>query len=198
VVESSLPVSAPPPLAAGVSQTERSKEKVPMTPEQAKFAAQLYIQGLENEYQITKKVIAAIPEGKKDYRPDPNARTAFELASHLASVDVWFLNGVCKGDLTPEGDRKFKSVAEVVAYYDKEFPAALAKVKALSGEKLAQPLAAFGAFNYPTMVYLAFTNDHSIHQRGQLAAYLRPMGSKVPNIYGGSFDEPMQIPASAH
>ena len=27
--------------------------------------------------------------------------------------------------------------------------------------------------------------------RGQLAAYLRGMGSKVPAIYGGSADEPM-------
>jgi hypothetical protein len=24
------------------------------------------------------------------------------------------------------------------------------------------------------------------------------MGAKVPNIYGGSFDEPMQMPAGAH
>jgi hypothetical protein len=28
--------------------------------------------------------------------------------------------------------------------------------------------------------------------RGQLAAYLRAMGSKVPAIYGGSADEPMK------
>jgi uncharacterized damage-inducible protein DinB len=169
-----------------------------MTPEQAKFTAQFFVQGLENEYGITKRVIAAIPETKKDYRPDPNARTAFELASHLASTEVWFLNAIAKGDLTPEDDKKFKSVAEIVAYYDKEFPAALAKIKALPAEKLAQPLAAFGVFNYPTAVYLAFTNNHSIHHRGQLATYLRPMGSKVPNIYGGSFDEPMQMPAGAH
>ncbi len=169
-----------------------------MTPEQAKFTAQLFVQGLENEYGITKRVIAAIPEAKKDYRPDPHARTAFELAAHLASADVWFLNGIVKGDLTPEPDRQFKSVAEIVAYYDKEFSAALAKIKAMPAEKLAQPLPAFGMFNLPAAAYLAFTNNHSIHHRGQLAAYLRPMGSKVPNIYGGSFDEPMQMPAGAH
>ena len=29
------------------------------------------------------------------------------------------------------------------------------------------------------------------------ATYLRPMGSKVPQIYGGSYDEPLQPPASA-
>ena len=169
-----------------------------MTPEQAKLTAQLFVQGLENEFGITKRVIAAIPEAKKDYRPDPNARTAFELAAHLASADVWFLNGIAKGDLTPEGDKKFKSVAEIVAYYEKEFPAALQKIKAMPAEKLAQALPAFGMFNFPAVVYLSFTNNHSIHHRGYLAAYLRPMGSKVPNIYGGSFDEPMEMPAGAH
>jgi uncharacterized damage-inducible protein DinB len=38
---------------------------------------------------------------------------------------------------------------------------------------------------------LGMASNHSIHHRGQLASYLRPMGSKVPSIYGGSADEPM-------
>ena len=29
---------------------------------------------------------------------------------------------------------------------------------------------------------------HGIHHRGQLAVYLRPMGAKVPSIYGESYD----------
>ena len=33
----------------------------------------------------------------------------------------------------------------------------------------------------------------SVHHRGQLSTYLRPMGSKVPSIYGGSADEPVQM-----
>jgi len=42
----------------------------------------------------------------------------------------------------------------------------------------------------PAVNYLTFVEKHSIHHRGQLATYLRPMGSKVPDIYGGSADEP--------
>ena len=33
---------------------------------------------------------------------------------------------------------------------------------------------------------------HGVHHRGQLSGYLRPMGGKVPAIYGGSADEPFQ------
>jgi uncharacterized damage-inducible protein DinB len=168
-----------------------------MNPEQATFTAQLFVQGLEREYAITRRVLAAVPEHKKDYRPDADARTAFSLASHIASSEVWFLNGIVKGEFVREGEKKFGSVAEIVAYYDKEFPAALAKVKALPPDKLAKVMPAFGMFNLPAAAYLAFVNNHSIHHRGQLAVYLRPMGSKVPNIYGGSFDEPMQMPAGA-
>jgi uncharacterized damage-inducible protein DinB len=169
-----------------------------MTPEQAKFAAQLFAQGLENEFGITKRVIAAIPEAKKSYRPDEHARTAAELAAHLASVDVWFLHGIANGEFAPEDDRKFGSIADIVQYYDKEFPAALAKVKALPGEKLARAIPFMGVFNLPAAAYLSFVNNHSIHHRAQLATYLRPMGSKVPSIYGGSYDEPFEMPAAAH
>jgi uncharacterized damage-inducible protein DinB len=48
----------------------------------------------------------------------------------------------------------------------------------------------FGLFKWPAVSYLGFGNNHSIHHRGQLAAYIRSMGGKVPAIYGGSADEP--------
>jgi uncharacterized damage-inducible protein DinB len=38
---------------------------------------------------------------------------------------------------------------------------------------------------------------HSVHHRGQLSSYLRPMGAKVPAIYGGSGDEPMAVNAKS-
>jgi len=168
-----------------------------MNPEQAAFLAQVLVQGLEREYETTKKVIAAVPEGKKDYCPDPNARSAFDLASHIATSEVWFLDGITNGEFRNGEPPKFNSVAELLAFYEKEFPAGIAKVKALPGDKLVQMIQAFGVFNLPAVAYLGFMNSHSIHHRGQLAVYLRPMGSKVPSIYGGSYDEPMQMPASA-
>ncbi|HXZ20219.1 MAG TPA: DinB family protein [Candidatus Acidoferrales bacterium] len=168
-----------------------------MTPEQAKFAATLYLSGVENEFPITMKVLAAVPEAKKGYKPDEHARTAAELAAHLASSDFWFLNGVVNGDFTPQPDKTFGSIAEIVKYYEHEIPAAIAKIKAMPAEKLAQPVAFFGAFNYPVVLYLGFANHHSVHHRAQLSTYLRPMGAKVPSIYGGSYDEPFQAPAAA-
>ena len=168
-----------------------------MTPEQAKFAASLYIQSLEAEFPVTCKVLAAVPEAKKSYKTDEHARTAGDVAAHIASSDVWFLNGVIKGDFTPEDDKKFGTIAEIVKYYEREFPAAIAKIKALPGDALAKTIPFFGMFNLPNAAYLGFANSHSIHHRAQLSVYLRPMGAKVPSIYGGSFDHPFEMPAGA-
>jgi uncharacterized damage-inducible protein DinB len=41
----------------------------------------------------------------------------------------------------------------------------------------------------PASAFLWMVHFDSIHHRGQLTTYLRPMGSKVPAIYGPSADE---------
>jgi uncharacterized damage-inducible protein DinB len=167
------------------------------TPEFALGYRALMLDGLAGEIEITKRVLAAVPEGKRDYRPDPNARTAWELAWHMANSDVQFLDAIAdlKFDMPPpQPTDKPKTVAELVAWYDRHMKRGLDRVRALSPEQLLTPVQFF-TFNFPAAFYLGFLNNHSIHHRGELATYLRPMGSKVPSIYGGSFDEPMQAAA---
>ena len=160
----------------------------------------MMLDGLAREVETTKRVLAAVPESKcDDYRPDPHARNGRELAWHIANSDIQFLDGIA--DLkfsmdTPEGGDKPKTIAEIVAWYDSNFKRAADRVRALSPEQLMTPIDFYGVFNLPAAFYLGFLNNHSIHHRGELATYLRPMGSKVPNIYGGSYDEPWQ-PAQA-
>lgn len=169
-----------------------------ITPEVAAGYREIMLQGFTNEIEVTKKVIAAIPDDKRDYRPDPNARTAWELAWHLANTDVQFLNGIADLQFTmanPEEKDKPKTAAELVAWYDRNCTQGIARVRALTPQQLVTSVDFLGVFNYPAAIYLAFLNNHSIHHRGELATYLRPMGSKVPSIYGGSYDEPMQMGA---
>jgi len=81
-----------------------------------------------------------------------------------------------------------EEVADVVAFYEKALPAKLQQVKAMSGDELTRMVDFFGMFQKPAVGFLGMTNNHSVHHRGQLAAYLRALGSKVPDIYGPSGD----------
>ncbi len=170
------------------------------TPEFALCYRQLMLDGLGRELEITKKVIAAIPDSKSDYRPDPNARTAWELAWHLANTDIQFLNGIADLNFTmqnPKPEDKPKTPAELVDWYQTNFKNEADRIAALTADQLLTPVNFMGVFNFPVVFYLGFVNNHSIHHRGELATYLRPMGSKVPAIYGGSFDEPFRMPEPA-
>lgn len=146
---------------------------------------------IAREMETTKKVVAAIPEGRsRDYRPDPKARNAFELAWHVLSVEVQLLDEIADGKFAMEPRfQEPKTVSEMLAWYETNLPRALGRVKALNEQHLTKPVDFYGAFNYPAVFYLSFVTSHSIHHRGQLSTYLRPMGAKVPSIYGGSADE---------
>jgi uncharacterized damage-inducible protein DinB len=166
-----------------------------LTPEFALGYRAMMVDGIMREAEITRKVIAAVPDAASGYKPDPNARTAKELAWHMANTDVQFLNGIADLNFSMENpEHKPQTSAEVVAWYEQNLQAGMARVAAMNAEQLMTPVSFFGVFNFPAVMYLGFLNNHMIHHRGELATYLRPMGSKVPSIYGGSFDEPFRPP----
>ena len=168
------------------------------SPEFVSAYCAMMLDGVTREMETTKKVIAAIPENKRDYRPDPHARTAWDLAWHVANSDVEFLDGIAdmKFDMTEtQRANKPATIAELLTWYDREMKRGIARVRAMSPAQHATPVDFAGMFKMPAAFYLGFLNNHSIHHRGELATYLRPMGAKVPSIYGGSYDEPFQMPA---
>jgi len=166
-----------------------------MSPEFALGYRAMMLDGLMREAEITKKVLAAVPDAASGYKPDPNARTAKELAWHIANSDVQFLDAIADLKFNMESpEKKPETTAEIVEWYDENIKRGIARVSALTADQLSTPIEFFGVFNLPGVLYLGFLNNHSIHHRGELATYLRPMGSKVPSIYGGSFDEPFQMP----
>jgi uncharacterized damage-inducible protein DinB len=161
-----------------------------MKPEEAKFLASVIGQQLQQEWMTTYKVIAAIPEDKKDYKPESNSRSAWDLAHHIATCDVGFLNAVNHNDFGQFGVKtEATTIAALADWYKHEFPKVLEKMLTLDGKHLSEIVEAWGVMKLPSVTYAMFCNNHMVHHRGQLATYLRPMGGKVPSIYGGSFDE---------
>src|SRR3990167_7105338 len=114
-----------------------------MNAEQARFLADFFAKAMENECQATCKVLAAVPDARRDYKPDEKSRTAWELATHLALGDTWFIDSICDGAFSfdPDAEKKmaagFTSVADVVAFYTREFPRRIERLRSTPGEKLA-------------------------------------------------------------
>ena len=173
-----------------------------MNAEQAKFLVEYFAGLWEGEVPATTKVLKNVPDEGRSYKPDEKSRTAWELATHIALGDVWFIQSIIDGsfNVDPEAQKQqaaqFKSTDDIAAFYQTEVPAKLKELRALPPERLTKVVDFFGMMQQPNATYLGFANNHSIHHRGQLASYLRACGSKVPSIYGGSADEPMTAPAT--
>lgn len=160
-----------------------------ITADQAVFLLQTILPSLENEHRITTKVLKAIPADKSNYRPDPAAMSAFDLAWHIASSELSFLNSVLEGEIQMSPSEKPASLDELINNYIARFHEKVTAIKEMSGDRLAQQVDFRGLFQLPAVAYLNFSLSHLIHHRGQLSVYLRPMGAKVPSMYGESHDD---------
>jgi len=164
---------------------------VPMTSEQAKFLLDFTLPTLKQETATTAKVIAATPDAKLDYRPSERCMPAAELLWHIASSDVMFLDGILSGGFGkgPEKPEDVKTPEQISALYSQKMSAAIEKLSAYTPEEAARIIDFHGFLQAPAADFIIFAMRHGIHHRGQLSSYIRPMGGKVPSIYGPSADE---------
>ncbi len=159
--------------------------------DRAKAIAEYTLADYEYERAATKRIIEAIPTGRENYAPDAKSRAALDLAWHIAASELWFLNGVCSGrfdEHEPDRPDHIRSAKDVLAWHEQNIPPALERTRGLSAQQLDKVVDLLGMMQAPAVSYLTLMVKHSVHHRGQLSAYLRPMGAKVPSIYGPSAD----------
>src|SRR5690606_10323713 len=162
--------------------------------DQAKVVAEAMTALWKGEFPATVRVLSSVRDETRDYRPDAKSRSAWEIAVHVATADVWFVESVKKGvfQMDPEATKKaegqFRTVSDVVAFYEEKMPEAIRRLRELTGDQLAEELDFFGMMKMSRAAWIGFANNHSVHHRGQLSGYLRALGAKVPDIYGPSGD----------
>jgi uncharacterized damage-inducible protein DinB len=163
-----------------------------MNADQATAIVHLLTGTIESEGTATRKVLAAVPDANRAYKPDPKSRSAWELAVHLAIAEVWFADSILQGRFEWSGEPptppEMTDPAAVAKWHETHVTDRLAKLRAMPPDQMLRNVEFFGTKG-PACTWLAMMNNHSIHHRGQLAAYLRAAGSKVPAIYGISADE---------
>jgi uncharacterized damage-inducible protein DinB len=140
------------------------------------------------------RVLRALPQEGLGYRPDPKARTAGELAWLMAAEEAALVSLLDTGVIDWKAPAPPARVSEIVSAYERNSAAVnrrLDRLDEAGWHKSGRFLMGGGAAWEQTVgdfVWL-FLFD-AIHHRGQLSAYLRPMGGRVPSIYGPSGDDP--------
>ena len=145
----------------------------------------------EKEAATTRKVLSRIPEGS-DYRPDPKSRPAREIAWLIVRESIVLVEGLEKGSLEWAEVPAPATMKEVLDAWDRgDMVKRMKSVDSarwdgrvpfmMGGQQVMNEPAIDNAFGFLFDI---------VHHRGQITTYLRPMGAKVPQIYGPSGDEP--------
>ena len=165
-----------------------------LTPSNVAVVLQTLLPLLDGEHETTKRVIAAIPDAKVDYTPDGISKSAIELAWHIVTAENRFLGAVVNGafDFTPlPRPEPVRTAADVNRWYAEHYARNTAALQKLPADRLVTIIDFRGILKMPAVAFILTGLNHSIHHRGQLSMYLRPIGAKVPSIYGESYDARM-------
>ena len=141
-----------------------------------------------DESKTTSKVLERIPDAS-DYRPDPKSRTAQEIAWQIVCEEKMLIDALESGTAEWAPPPMPATMKEVSGIYNRQSADIEQRLKALPTSRWDGMLEFFGSQRPASPMAWSFLFD-IVHHRGQITTYLRPMGSKVPQIYGPSGDEP--------
>jgi uncharacterized damage-inducible protein DinB len=153
---------------------------------------EFYIQRWELERPKFVKVMQAMPSEQLSYKPHERSSSAAEIAWLLAEEQRVLCDLARKGSLAWDSQPAPQSIAEIIAAYEKHADELRKCLDELTEEKWTSDV----TFNYQGHAFPSKMDDlfwgflfDAVHHRGQLSTYLRPMGGKVPSIYGPSGDD---------
>ena len=158
-----------------------------------KNVREYYIQCFDAEAPTFIRVMKAVPSDKAAYTPHPRSTAAGDLVWLLAAE----LHDAC--ELIDSGEVNYvqkpaPAVPESIAAFEKNAAALRTRLAKVDDAKWDSParLKMDGKVMWEAPLgdmLFGFLFD-AVHHRGQLSSYLRPMGAKVPSIYGPSADDP--------
>ena len=155
-----------------------------------------FVERFAAEKPVFVRVIRAAPADRLDYRPHPRSTSAAGIIGLLASELGDACELIDRGEVAWKPGESPASLEEMAAAYERNAAELEKRLPALDEAAWEKPARFLVEGNVAWAAPLGemlwgFLFD-AIHHRGQLSAYLRPMGAKVPSIYGPSGDDPGQ------
>lgn len=160
---------------------------------------EFHIQCRKNETLAFHRVLNALPHDKFDYSPHEKSQSARRIVWTLVGESHALSDLIDKGELS-FGAPTAHEPAHLIEAFDQAWEKLLHQIEHMDEAHWSRP----GKFimngevrrEMPTSQFLWTFFFDAIHHRGQLSTYIRPMGGKVPSIYGPSGDDPMMLSVS--
>lgn len=152
---------------------------------------------LEQEAQITRKMLAVVPDDKYDWQPHPKSMTIGRLVTHIIELPEWVAMGITTDELdfaaNPYEPEFVTGTAQALADLEKNLANGLSKLtpetEALMGAKWILRSGDHIIQEYTKAAVIRMSISQTIHHRAQLGVFLRLLNVPIPGSYGPSADE---------
>ena len=153
---------------------------------------EFFLQCWSDELPRFVRVLKALPADRLDYRPHEKNTAAGDLAWQLALEQANLVDLLESGVINFEMTKRPESLDAIVTAFETSANGVTERLRNVDETKWSSA----GDFRMDGQSMWSGTVQDlcwgylfdMIHHRGQLSTYLRPMGGKVPGIYGPSAD----------
>lgn len=158
---------------------------------------QLLSKELDQEAQITRKMLQRVPDDKFDWKPHEKSMTMMQLTTHIAELPSWITMALTSSELDfatmPYEPTKVNSTAELLELFEKSLESGRTSLNNATEEALWPEWTLrngdqiYSVWTKYEVIRHAFAQ--TIHHRAQLGVYLRLLNIPIPGSYGPSADE---------
>jgi uncharacterized damage-inducible protein DinB len=158
---------------------------------------QYFLNQLEKEAPVTRKMLGLVPDDKFEWQPHPKSMSLVRLAAHVAEIPGW-VEMVLDHDELVLGENDpapapVKSNDDLLRTFDENLAKGIKSLQNASEEELER----IWTMRYGDQVWikdnkaevLRMSLSQLIHHRAQLGVFLRLLNVPIPGPYGPSADE---------
>lgn len=159
--------------------------------------SQLFLEELNREATATRKMLAAVPNDKYDWKPHPKSMTIRQLAGHIAELPGWIPMALHTSELdfaaNPYTSPDVNDTPALLSFFERNLDSGVTNLQQAKEETLDEPWTLRnGDVIYstePKADVIRMSISQIIHHRAQLGVFLRLLDVPIPGSYGPSADD---------
>jgi uncharacterized damage-inducible protein DinB len=158
---------------------------------------QIFLKEMDQEAEITRKMLACVPNDKYDWKPHRKSMTIKSLATHIAELPTWVSMTLHTDELdfatSPYKPLDISNTKDLLSYFEKSIANGRSDLENAKEEELSKTWTMRNGDDIYTVSSKAevirMTYNQIVHHRAQLGVFLRLLDIPIPGSYGPSADE---------